>query len=254
MSTTFQRKAELPLSQKVIARAIKDDPWMVSARPPKEMYVPGAVQCSRVVKRVIPVAAQVTAKEAREHGVELASGVPDNQIVDVEVPEEIEEEQSWWETRLCFKGRLVQMDEKPESVVAVPQRGHRQKMREEIAAAIESPLSFVHYDKLVELVLEEIDHWKSNNMHSHVQRPIVLVLLGVREREDDHDNDDPTYSRSVYFIKKYSLPKMILVSPKNEELEVELEPGTIDLCHEHNFVLFAPANLHFYDTNDEELV
>lgn len=242
-------------NQKVIARAIKDDPWLVSARPPKEMYAPSAVQCTKIVKRSIPVVAQVTAKEAREHGVELSTDIPDDQIVDVEVPEEIDEEQTWWETRLCFNGRLVRADEETDSVVAVPQRGNRKKMREEIATAIESPFDFVHYETLINIVHEEIDHWKSNNMHNQTQRPIVLVLLGLYEPEDEQDFEDRTYSRGVYFIKKYSVPKLVLISPQYEEIEVEMSSELINLCHQHNFILFAPANIHFYDYfTDEELV
>lgn len=246
----------MSVSQKVIARAIKDDPWLVSAHPPKEMYAPRSVRCKKIVKRSIPVEATVTAKEAREHGVELEPGIPDDQMVVVEVPQEIEEEQTWWETRLCFNGRLVRDSSNSERSIAIPQRAHRQKMREEIAAAIESPLSFVHYEKLVDLIDQEIDHWKSTNMNGRVQRPIVLVLLGLHEPEDEKDSDvnDRIYSRDVYFIKQYSSSRLLLVSPRNEEVEVELEPGILDLCYSHNFILFVPSNVHFYDLDGEMLV
>lgn len=240
--------------KKVIARAVQDDPWLVSARPPKEMYVPNTIQCRKVVKHLIPVSAQVTAKEAREHGVELGAEIADEEMVEVEVPEEVEEEKVWWETRLCFNGRLVRADEETESVVAIPQRGHRQKMREEIATAIEAPLNYVHYEKLIRIIQEEIDHWKSNNMYGQAQRPLVLVLLGTHEAQDDQDLEERTYSRSVYFIKSCSPTQLQLVNPRNEELEVQLGPGMLELCYQHNFILFAPSNLHFYDYYSDEEV
>lgn len=244
----------MSVSRKVVARAIKDDPWLVSVRPPKEMYTPNSVRCKRTVRKSIPTVAQVTVKEAREHGVDVEPGIPDDQMIEVEVPEEIEEEQTWWETRLCFNGRLVQDPVNPEKSVAIPHRAHRQKIREEIATAIESPLDYVHYEKLIDLIYKEIDHWKSTNMNGRLQQPIVLVLLGLHEPEDEKDTDDRVYSRNVYFIKQYSSSSMVLVSPRNEELEVELEPGLLDLCYSHNFVLFVPSNVHFYDPYNNEML
>jgi hypothetical protein len=216
---------------KVVARSVPDNPLLVRKRLIKDSYVPRTIYYTKIITQPRIVFEETSAQD-------------DHQMV-----ETVEREIIWSEVRLVKRGRTI---EKKGRQIYIPSKTHRQKtIRAEFADAKASPLSYVKYDKLVKLVKQETRYWKHHNMCKGNIRPLVLVLLGIRENEDGTYH---TFVRDAFYIKQFDATRMVIVDSKDIEIELYLEKDVFKSGLTSQFILFLPANVHFYDDQGQELL
>lgn len=232
---------------KVIARSVPDDPLLVRKRLIKDIFVPRTNYYTKIIVQPQTVFEEMTAQDARERGYEVDPNIAPHKMVKVEFVENVEHKITWSEVRLVKRGRII---EKRGRKIYIPPKTRRQKIiRAEFADAMASPLFYVKYDKLVKLIKQEIDYWKQRDMSEGDIRPLVLVLLGIRENEDGTYH---TFTRDAFYIKQFDTARMIIVDSKDNEIELFLEKDVFKSGLTSRFILFLPANVHFYDSQGQE--
>lgn len=226
---------------KLTARLTADNPWMVVEHTPKSLYRPETMHYSRMVKEIVPV--ELTVAEAKECGIEVDPMADPDETVSTN--KEVETKVYWSETRLGFNGK-VRYDKSGEKIV-IPRTSNRQrKVREEMAAAAATPFRFLQFDELRKLVHSQTDHWKNNDIIGELQ-PVILVLLGVHESEEQEDQEERVYVRNTFMIKKYNLNELVVTDSKDKEYTISFANGLIKKGAIHRFVLFLPSNISFHD-------
>ena len=225
----------------LVARALPDqDSWLVRKRIAKDIYTPKNLLFTQIISEPRQVFEEMNAGEAREKGFKVDPKVPDMKVVRVEWLEDVERTVTWSETRLVFRGKVQRR-------VIIPRRTSKPvTIKLELAAAREAPLSFVGYDKLIDLIQEEINFGKNHNLDTQPIKPVALVLLGVRSGKTQE-----AYSREVFFIKSYTDDKMSVVDSADRAYEIELTPDVLAQSTLTSCILFFPNNIKLYSTDDK---
>jgi len=232
---------------KVVARSVPDNPLLVRKRLFKDSLVPRTIYYTKIITQPRTVFEEMSAQDARKKGYKVDPNVAPHQTVKIELVENVEHKITWTEVRLVKRGRII---EKKGRQIYIPPKTHRQKtIRAEFADAMASPLSYVKYDKLAKRLKQETDYWKQHNMSKGNIRPLVLVLLDIRENEDGTYH---TFARDAFYIKQFDTTRMVIVDSKGIEIELSLEKDVFKSGLTSRFVLFLPANVHFYDAQGQD--
>jgi hypothetical protein len=238
-------------TQRIVARLEKDNPWMVSRCMPKDLYIPK--EHHHVTTKWVPktVIKRMTAEEARAKGCKVGERFDDEEEVDVDVVEKVEEKVYWSEYRLKFRGKYSK-DANGKTVLIAPQSSRPQKIREDLATAIESPLNYTVYPELIDKILNELDQWKHSTLKTPEINPKVLVLLGLKEEQENVSIEDRVFARSVYLIDKYSPSLLYISDSSNNQFELTMDETVRNECRTRQLMLFMPSNVQFYNEKTNE--
>lgn len=241
-------------ARSVVARTINDDPWLVSRCLPKDLYVPKEIHYVRSSWQPQTSVQKITAEEARAKGCHLDQDYDDETEVAVEVTEDVETPVHYNEVRLRFRGNLSKGSD-GENVAYARRSTRPQKIRQELADAMETPLSYVGEPFLIQKIDEEISRSRAQDMGSMHIKPKVLVLLGLKEIEDPYNFDQiPTYTRAVFYIEKYSHQYMTLMSCEGQHYELSLDEDVFRSARIRHFVLFLPSNVQILSHADQKVL
>lgn len=235
-------------SQQLVARVIKDDPWMKSVCVAKDVYVPKEYHYVRTTTDKQTRIEEMTAEKARAEGYEVDDLVDDDIVVPVEITENVENKIKWSETRLHFRGKLSG------GVAYAPRSSKPQRLREELADALETPLSFVGYPNLIEKIDAHIAHCRQSDMKTTEIIPKVLVLLGLSETDETDTNETRAFTRNVFYIEKYTKRQMTVADSQDQHYELNLDEGVVEQGRIREFILFLPSNVQFVDKNSHEII
>jgi len=235
--------------EELIARLHPDDPWLVTKRLARELYVPRYVRVSKNV--TVPQATEyesMSAKQARGHGFEVDLSIPDEEEIEVEWIRNVNEEMVWYELRLKFIGRYsgkidgeLVRHKKP----ILPVKYHRNTTRAELSEAMENPLRFVRSEDLLKRIEAAIEFWMSHDMSNANIQPLVFILLG--------NSEGGAYPQKMFYIKEDNHFHLIVVDKDDKEIKISFKPGAREACVVRRFILFAPSNLSLDDPFDVRL-
>lgn len=228
-------------SKQIVARVIKDNPWMTSRCVAKDVYIPKEYHYVRSSWEQETRTEKMKAKKARKKGYEVDDYVDDEAVVPIEITETVEHKTHWSETRLHFRGKVSG------NVAYAPRSSRPQKLREELADAVETPLSFVGYSYLLKKIDSQIAHFRQNDMKTPYIIPKVLVLLGLNESSEADFGETRAYARNVFYIEKYSRRQMSLTDSQDQHYELSLDEGIVEQGQIRQFILFLPSNVQFVD-------
>jgi len=234
----------------LVARVIHDkEPWLVSKCLPKDIYV--MKEQRHTTSKFVPqiVTKTISAGEAREKGCSVNENLDDDVEVVVEITENIEEKVYWSDFQLRNRGKFVLRDDGKKMFVPVTSN-RRDKIREELASAIEAPLSYVGYPELVELIRKEVDNLKQNSQPDSVMCPKILLLMGLNPQAEGNS----AYARAVYQIARYTSGYLLLTDSQGDQYELKMDEEVRNQCRMRQLVLVLPGNIHFYDSDTDELV
>jgi hypothetical protein len=222
--------------RKVLAKSIPDFPWMVRGRPYLDLYTPKRVLYKRSVIENVTFKEEMTAEEARKKGFELDPGTNNKEILKLEWTEAVPKKIGWTELRLDYRS--------PDKCLC---RGQITKMRAELAYAAESPFALLPHQRLAELIENETEHWKENDMFGKKVHPIILSFLEINE---DEESETDVKVRDTFYITKYSETSMEVSNSSDQTFEIEFEKGVVASGIVRRFILFLPSNVHLFDPDD----
>ena len=229
---------------KVVARTIPDNPLLVRKHITKDLYVPRLVYLSKTIVEPHCFLEEMNAGKARNKGFEIDINIPDSETVKVELEKDIERTITWTEVHLSLRGHRVSNGHKE---YVIPYRTSKlREMRAELAYALDSPLSLVGYEKLTNLIKDEIEYWKTHDMKKQNIVPIILIILGIDESTDE------TYSREIFYIKKFNEEKLLVVDSNDNQIEIKLDKEIYETGIICSFILFLPSNVYIYDAETNE--
>lgn len=216
----------------VVAKAFQDKPWLVRARVPRDPYVENSIQLSRTVNVEKKFKKILTAKAAREKDIEIDPAYKDEEKVDVEWTEIIPTVINWGEKRLVPRHSV---------------QGNHQVIRQELFEAAKDPLGYIFHDRLIQLIEDEIEQWKSQDMSGQKIHPLVLVFMS-------HDGEGNAAARDVFYIKSYQSDSMVVSNSEDQDFEILFEKDVLKSGLTRRFALFLPENVHLVETNSDEIL
>ena len=220
--------------QKTIAKALPDQPWLVRARIPRDVYVKRNLPFSRKINVDKKFKKLLTAKQAREKDIEIDPAYKDDEKIEVEWTEKVPTVISWFEERMCSRGKIREG--------SCPQT-----IRQELYEAAKAPMSYIPYDRLAQLIEDETEQWTCSNMSGQNVHPLVLAFM-------DLDENGVAITRDVFYIKSYDTTSMVVSNSSDHDFEIELEPGVLDLGITRQFITFLPSNVRLFDVNTDEVL
>ncbi len=223
--------------RKAIAKSLPDTPWFVRARIPRDAYVERITPFSRVVNVDKSFKKIMTAKAARSKDIEIDPAYKDEEKVEVEWTESVPTTITWSEKRLHLRGHTGRVRE----------GGNPQTIRQELYEAIKAPLTYVPYDRLLQLIDDETEQWRYSNMLGQKVHPLVLAFMSL-------DADGGATTRDVFYIKSCDSTSMVVTNSSDQSFEIEFEKGVLEQGVTRRFIIFLPSNIHLIDVGTEEVL
>lgn len=222
-------------------RRHQDDATYVYRKLRLDPYVKSIRKFSRPIKVDKPRCELMSAKEARDKKLPVADDVADDHQVAVKWIEQVPDLEFWTEVRLVPRN--------------LPRKWKPQKVRFDLAEAIEKPLDWLYNQEDVDAVIEKLRFWEDHDMGNKPLEPIYLVFLGQEEEADSLTGYKVNvFTREICNILRYGKRKMVIQNFRGNVFQLEIDPAVWKETFVRQLVLFFPSNIHVHDSTSNKLI